>query len=231
MSGFATARHSPIEAWYEACATSRRAVEGMSLAQSLHPTVPAGTSVSLWDLSWRRRFGCKGPGAPAWLASLGLKVPDGANTFVETDGVIVARLATSEFLVEAVGDRAEFVEQARRGLTTALCPPGIYPVARFDFVVGLGGTATVDLLRQTCSVDFAPVLAAAQAASGTVIYTSMIGVGVLAIATAAPSGTQLNLWCDPSFAHYFWTTLLEVSHDLGGGVAIDGLSSLPGGAK
>ena len=232
MSGSGPAsRYSPIEAWYEACATSRQALDGMSLAQTLHATVPAGTDVRLWDLSWRRRFGCKGPGAPAWLASLGLKVPEAPNSFVASDGVIVARLATSEFLVESLGDRAGFVEQARRSLTTALCPPGVYPVARFDFVIGLGGPATVDLLRQTCSVDFAPVLAAAQPGEGQVIYTSMIGVGVLALALQTSSGPQLNVWCDPSFAHYFWTTLLEVGNDLGGGVAIDGLSSLPGGAK
>ena len=223
-------RLSPIEAWYESCATGRRAVEGMSLASALRPTVPAGTSVRLWDLSWRRRLGCKGPAAPAWLASLGLAVPVGANRFVETDGVVVARLATSEFLVEATGGRGDLVERARHQLSTATCPSGVYPIARFDFVIGLGGAAAIDLLRQTCSVDFAPVLAAASAAEGEVLYTSMIGVGVLAAAVPTLSGPTLNLWCDPSFAHYFWTTLLEVAHDLGGGVAIDGLTG-PGGAK
>jgi hypothetical protein len=28
-------------------------------------------------------------------------------------------------------------------------------------------------------------------------------------------GAVLTLWVDPSFAHYFWTTLLEVGRDLG----------------
>ena len=242
-------RRSPLDGWYERLATARHLVEDMSLPVALAGAVPRGTVVRLGDLSWRRRFGCKGPGAPAWLAAQGFAVPAGANSWQRTDGVIVARLATAEFLVEATGGRtsavsaagaggtaaagdatgagatdggpAARVERARQLLVTASCPPGVYPVARQDLVVGLAGPATVDLLRQTCSVDFAPLLAGAGADAGPVLFISMIGVGVLALPAFAAAGAELTLWCDPSFAHYFWGTLLEVAGDLGGGVAFD----------
>jgi sarcosine oxidase subunit gamma len=255
------ARRSPLEGWYEQHATARRLVADMSLPSALAEAVPRGTAVVLSDLSWRSRCGCKGPGAPAWLEAQGFVVPEGANRWLRTDGVVVARLATSEFLVEAVGEGdgagyrtgagpvsagsagadaagahdagtgsaavgaadggpAARVARARQQLAAATCPPGVYPVARHDLVVRLSGPSTVDLLRQTCSVDFAPLLAAAGAAAGPVVFTSMIGVGVLALPASAAGGPDLTLWCDPSFAHYFWSTLLEVAADLGGGVAL-----------
>jgi sarcosine oxidase subunit gamma len=216
-------RRSPLEDWYERVAAGRRLVEDMSLPSALKDAVPRGTAVRLGDLSWRRRLGCKGPGAPEWLAAQGFVVPAAANSWQRTDSVIVARLATSEFLVEASGGAgpAAKVEGARQLLATASCPSGVYPVARHDLVVSLAGPSTVDLLRQTCSVDFAPLLAAAGADKGPVLFTSMIGVGVLALPASAAAGPGLTLWVDPSFAHYLWGTLLEVAVDLGGGVDFD----------
>ena len=228
-------RRSPLEDWYARSAAGRHLVEDMILPSALQGSVPQGTTVQLSDLSWRRRCGCKGPGAPAWLAAQGLVVPAAANAWLETDGVLVARLASSEFLVEAVGRGAERsraggadggpaaqVERVRQLLATATCPPAVYPVARHDLVVGLTGPATVRLLRQICSVDFGPLLASAGAGAREVVFTSMIGVGVLALPASAAAGSELTLWCDPSFAHYFWGTLLEIAGDLGGGVTTAG---------
>jgi sarcosine oxidase, subunit gamma len=191
----------------------------MSVASEFHPDVTRGTSVRLIDLSWRRRFGCKGPAAEAWLAGQGLSVPAGANRYQETDGLLVARLATSEFLVESVRGAGNRVEASREQLASPARPAGLYPVARHDLVIEVVGPALVPLLRQTCSVDFGPMLDAPEAAAGPVVYTSMVGVGVLALPRSA--GPSLTLWSDPSFAHYFWTTLLEVAGDLGGGVGVD----------
>ena len=45
----------------------------------------------------------------------------------------------------------------------------------------------------------------------------MIGVAAVAYVRRSPErGPVLTLWIDPSFAHYFWTNLLEVGRDLGG---------------
>jgi hypothetical protein len=172
------------------------------------------------DCSTRMRCGCKGPGAEGWLGSQGFRVPAAPNSAaLDADGVLVARLATSEFLLEATASTAAGVarvQATRAQLATRLQPRDVYAVVRADTVQTISGSGLAELLRQTCSVDFAPLLAprndagaSGQAGDGPVLLTSMIGVGVLAWpqAAAAPS---LTLWCDPSFGHYFWTTLREV---------------------
>ncbi|HXA91956.1 MAG TPA: hypothetical protein VNU73_01815, partial [Steroidobacteraceae bacterium] len=53
------------------------------------------------DLSSRKRFGCKGPNAEPWLRAGGFDVPPGANSArTSQSNAWVARLATSEFLIE-----------------------------------------------------------------------------------------------------------------------------------
>ena len=182
------------------------------------------------DLSARPRFGCKGPGAPSWLAANGYNVPEGANSArLDNRGVLVARLATSEFLIEATDGGAEPVSASLQQLRRPLTPPGwplsppptparpldLYPVARQDLVVGIQGPSLHQLLRQVCSVDFVPLFEACGPHDGPVALTSMIGVGVVVWPRRTDSGSSLTVWLDPSFAHYFWTTLLEVGRGVG----------------
>jgi len=165
----------------------------------------------LQDCSVRTRCGCKGPGAAGWLAAQGYRVPERPNSAVlDAAGALVARLASSEFLIESVGTAGERVASTRSQLEQRTQPADVYPVAREDFVVSLSGAALQTLLRQTCSVDFAPLLAGAVADGGPIVLTSMIGVGVVAWPQRVQAQPSVTLWCDPSFAHYFWSTLLEV---------------------
>jgi sarcosine oxidase gamma subunit len=166
----------------------------------------------------RPRCGCKGPGAEGWLREQGYRVPADANTAaLDPGGVLVARLAATEFLIEPVAGSLERVAATRAELMQRRQPTTVYPVARQDLVITLSGAALPALLRQVCSVDFAPLLAAAGAGGGAVVLTSMIGVGVIAwphrADPAAPAA--VTLWCEPSFAHYFWNTLLEVARGQG----------------
>jgi sarcosine oxidase subunit gamma len=168
------------------------------------------------DLSQHRRFGCKGPGAAPWLAAAGYTVPQEPNsTAVDASGVMVARLATSEFLIEAVDGGSEHVNATRRQLGTPSRPTNVYPVARQDMVVGIQGPGIQTLLRQICSVDFVPLFESSGPAAGPIVLTSMVGVGVVAWPRRTGSGPALRVWLDPSFAHYFWTTLLEVGRGVG----------------
>jgi hypothetical protein len=189
------------------------------------------------DLSARPRFGCKGPGAPSWLAANGYSVPEGTNSAtVDAQGILVARLATSEFLIEAIDGGAQAVAASLHQLAwpigplglpmgssgRPISPPGaparpldLYPVARQDLVVGLQGPGLHTLLRQICSVDFVPLFEASGPHNGPIALTSMIGVGVVAWPRRTDSGSSLTVWLDPSFAHYFWTTLLEVGRGVG----------------
>jgi len=174
----------------------------------------------LRDLSRRARFGCKGPGAEDWLSGLGFRVPGGSNATAVEDRTLVARLATSEFLVEALAPGAPQIQAARAALGAPNRPHSVYPVARQDFVLDLRGPATVALLRQICSVDFAPAWMNAGADSG-IVLTNMIGVGVVAWLKPDAREPALTLWLDPSYGHYFWSTLLEIGRELEGGVAVD----------
>ena len=168
------------------------------------------------DLSARPRFGCKGPGAPSWLAANGYSIPEGANSArVDSQGVLVARLATSEFLIEAVGGGAEGISASLHQLGSSARPLDVYPVARQDLAVGVQGPDLQTLLRQICSVDFVPLFEACGPHEGPIALTSMIGVGVVAWPRRTDSGSSLTVWLDPSFAHYFWTTLLEVGRGVG----------------
>lgn len=177
------------------------------------------------DLSARPRCGCKGPGAEGWLRSQGYSVPAAANSAtVDADAVLVARLATSEFLIESLHESAEGAGAVRvRGSRTQLAgraqPQDVYPVARMDLVVTVRGAALNALLRQVCSVDFAPLLDAAgsPAAEQPIVLTSMIGVGVVAWPQMTAAGPAVTLWCDPSFGHYFLNTLREVAQDIDSG--------------
>jgi sarcosine oxidase, subunit gamma len=181
----------------------------------------AATALHFEQHAARPRCGCKGPGAAGWLSAQGYRVPAAANS-AELDpvGVLVARLATSEFLLEPIAGNSNRVEATRAELTQRRQPVTVYPVTRQDFVVTINGDGLHALLRQTCSVDFAPLLAAAGTGGGPVVLTSMVGVGVVAWprlleAARGEISPAVTLWCEPSYAHYFWNTLLEVGRDLG----------------
>ena len=186
-------------------------------------------NIVIADRSRRRRFGIKGPGAEVWLAKRGYAVPGSYNNWVVAQEVLVGRVATSEFLVESLSvdgkpSAARVANGAAElGLVTELglvsCPAGVYPVARQDLALELRGLGLGALLRQICSVDFAPLFAAPVTADGTVsgplVLTSMIGVSVIAVARGVDrAASELLLWVDPSFAHYFWTTLITVAKDI-----------------
>ncbi len=177
---------------------------------SAGPQVTADAAVWLRDFSWQQRFGCKGPGAAQWLESRGLTVPHPANSWVQDrDGILVARLATSEFLVEAMGNAQRRVEELRGDFPVA----SVYPVIRQDAAFALGGPRTRDLLLQTCSYPFD-----AAAPNSAVVMTSMVGVGVTIIPRDVGAHTEFRIWCDPSFGLYLWSTLVAIATELGGGV-------------
>ena len=175
-----------------------------------------GYDLHVEDLSSRERFGCKGPGAEAWLRERGFDVPPGANSArTNRSNAWVARLATSEFLIEDLGGAGESIPNAWRALVLNPPPAGVYPVLRQDFVVGIAGSGTRALLRQICNVDFDPLFQAQGAPDAAVVLTSMAGVGVVACPVRSADLCSITLWMDPSFAHYFQITLRGILSDLG----------------
>ncbi len=194
-------RRSPLADWH---------------LQSTYGTPDA--PVWLQDCSWRQRFGCKGPDAARWLESLGFTVPQPANSCaIDANDVLVARLGATEFLIEAMGAPSQNIIAARESFPV----PGVYPVVRQDAALILGGPRATDLLLETCNFPFA-----GDSDGSLVVMTSMIGVGVTVVPRRARVATEFNIWCDPSFGLYLWSTLVEIAKEMGGGaIASDGLVS------
>ena len=160
-------------------------------------------TVSIKDVSARSKVGAKGPQAAAWLASHGIEVPQGPNTWLTLPGGgLVARLAETEFFLEGdgLGGLASLLEQSS---------PGVYPVPRQDVCFELAGPSIHQVLRQTCSIDFQ-----AKHSPGALFMTSMIGVSVLVIQDDAPA---IRIWADPTFGPYLWNTFSKIVQDLKGG--------------
>jgi len=174
------------------------------------------TSSMLRDVSARPRFGCKGPAAETWLQELDLAVPRAPNSWsCEQENVLVARLATSEFLVESIGPvHARISESAGSLLDPKQRRAGLVPVLRQDLVLELTGARANDLLLETCNVNFAPLARDAVAAAGPLVLTSMIGVSVTVIPRRDAGEMTYTIWCDPSFGHYFHATLAAIAGEL-----------------
>ena len=179
---------------------------------------PASLTVTLADLSHRARFGCKGQAAEGFLSALRLPVPASPNAWaMDDDGRLVARLATSEFLVEAAGVEQAFVADAAARLhDPARRTRGLVPVPRQDLVIELAGARANDLLRQTCNVNFAALTRTATHGAGALVLTMMIGVGVTVVPQVGRHGASFTIWADPSFGHYLWSTLAGITKGLGG---------------
>lgn len=176
--------------------------------------------VALADLSFLPRFGLKGPAAEQWLESQHIALPAKANSWVSLPGAgVIARLGRSEFFLEEGAD-ADTVGEIRTALGTGAS--GVYPVIRQDACFALAGVRVNQLLVQTCNVNFEEFGPEERDA----VMTQMIGVSVLAIRISYQPMLCYRLWCDPTFAPYFWETLSEIAGELGGGVI--GADSLPG---
>jgi sarcosine oxidase subunit gamma len=173
----------------------------------------------------RDRLGLKGPRAAEWLVTHGLVLPMQPNTWTHSagshpaDGLLVARLGSSEFLVE---DAAAGTTLKRIAPTGDEHPPGVYPVLREDWALDLGGMGAHDVLAQVCNVNFA----ALTLDSHPVIMTLMIGVAVLVLPQAVRSGGETlerryRIWCDPTFGPYLSESLSAVVNECGGRITGD----------
>jgi len=158
------------------------------------------SAIAFENVSRTPHAGVKGPGAGAWLAGLGLPVPQAPNSWLPLSGGLIARLGLTEFLIEGP-------ESAK---LTAPLAHGVYPVLRQDTVLVLRGDRLNDLLLETCSVDFR----ALDPAVRPVVLTSMAGVGVTVIPGAENGTPCCRLWCDSTWGEWFFETLTGIAGEL-----------------
>jgi len=176
-------------------------------------------AVALTDLSFLPKLGLKGPGANQWLTSRDITLPAKPNRWIALlGGGFIARLGRSEFFLEG-GTGSDGIGAVRSALGAGA--PGVYPVIRQDAGFLLAGKRVNELLVETCNVNFAEI----DPQDRVVVMTQMIGVSVLVIRDIDREIPRYRIWCDPTFAPYFWETLSEIAADLGGGVV--GTDSVP----
>jgi sarcosine oxidase subunit gamma len=213
-------RSSPVHVQLAALQPQWEQRLGMKVAASVGADDAAKLDVvALADLSFLPRFGLKGPEAQRWLEARNIALPRDANGWLSLPGGgVVARLGRSEFFLED-GATANGVATIRAALGTGAS--GVYPVLRQDAGFALAGRRVNELLVQTCNVDFEEF----GPERGIAVMTQMIGVSVLAIRINKKPLPCYRLWCDPTFAPYFWETIAEIAGELGGGVI--GVDSLP----
>ncbi len=214
-------RSSPVQVQLAALQPQWEERLGMSIASRMAGDDASKlNTVALADLSFLHRCGLKGPAAERWLENQNIAPPARANGWLSLPGGgVIARLGRSEFFVED-GASADTVGAIRNALGSGAA--GVYPVVRQDAGFALAGLRVNELLVQTCNVNFEEI----GPEEGIAIMTQMIGVSVLAIRVIQKSVPCYRLWCDPTFAPYFWETLSEIAGELGGGVI--GVDSLPG---
>lgn len=178
----------------------------------------ARQKLGLGDLSFLPRFGLKGLGAGEWLRSHGVMPPAEINHWDEIEqGGLVARLASSEFLVE---DGLEGTTVARLAAELGRGIPGVTPVFRQDASLAITGNEINSLLVQTCNVNFNSF----PMDERRLVMTSMTGISVLVIRKLSDGVPLYRIWCDGTFGACLWKTLLQVSQELGG--AAIGINSL-----
>ncbi len=166
------------------------------------------TELEIVDLSFIPRFGVKGAGAEAWLATQSIAVPDLSNswTFLSKGGII-ARLGKSEFLIEDRTIAPQLTQACKYP------PVKVYPVLRQDFAIALIGLQVNELLLQTCSFNFQ----ALSITENPVILTSMAGVNVTVIPGVLQEQPFYRIWCDCTFGAYLWQTLNVIALELDSG--------------
>ena len=174
------------------------------------PAAPAVTlDVALELVGGRARLGCKGPAAEAWLQAAGLDLPPAPNSFTGDANLLVARLGSAEFFVEAAAGAQPL---AALELALQVPPTGVYPVLREDWTLALVGADVHAVLAEVCNVNFA----ALAPQSRGVVMTLMVGVAVLVARRDAGGPPAYTIWCDPSFGPYLSETLGAVVTEYGG---------------
>ena len=206
MSPFA--RTSPLHERLVGSGSKHAVINGMQVPFGRRTA--AVKPIEIADLSALRRTGVKGKGAAHWLQAMDVPIPEQANTWIAAaGGAFVLRLGRNEFLIEDQPGAAlvESVETAIRQHQ----PDGVYPVLRQDAALVVRGAAVPEMLAQVCSID----LGASAPAQRAVYLTMMAGIAVTAI--AVPSDVPCwRIWCDSTYALYFWDALSEVIGELGG---------------
>jgi len=165
-------------------------------------------TLALCDVSALPKLGVKGPSASAWLSAHHLDVPSAIfETCSLVDGGVIAQLGEDEFLIES-GSEPTVVPALRAKLGSAT--EGTYRVERQDATFLLAGKKAVDVMAQTCGIDFN------QATPDRLIMTRVAGASCSVLPQSMSGICTYRLWVDATFAAYLWEQLTLITADLVG---------------
>jgi len=162
------------------------------------------------DVSYRQRFGVKGPHANQWLASQNIKTPDSINSWLLDDDVLVLRLGSSEFLVEqqVSGEVCKQLNQASQVSTV-----GVYKVLRADAAFIISGDQILTMFSELCKLD----LSAEALKPNQLIMTQVADISATIVPEIINNRLVIRLWCDGTYGAYMWRVLHQLAQELGGG--------------
>ena len=158
-------------------------------------------SLALGDASALPRLTVKGPGAEAFLAEQGLVPPAEIYAHVPLErGGLLARTGGAEFFLED-GPRGGIVGALSKQL--AAPRPGVCHVLRQDASFLLGGSEVLQVLAETCAVDF-------RTSDSRMVFSRVAGVSCSILKRTLESANVFQLWLDGSYGPYLWHTLLGI---------------------
>ena len=178
--------------------------------QSAEVEDAATTTLGLCDMSGLKKLGIKGNDAEKWLAEQGIQAACALHYSGRLpDGGLLIRVADDEYILES-GLTNETVPQLTECLATNTDP--VYAVPRDDATFLLVGTKAIDVLAQTCGINFR------EAESQHLVLTRVAGVNCGVFPQQIDQTTAFRLWVDPSYAVYLWETLEQIGGEFGGRV-------------
>ncbi|BCM25082.1 sarcosine oxidase subunit gamma [Methyloradius palustris] len=166
--------------------------------------------LAIADVSHFKRFGVKGAKAAEWLSGQGIALPESNNSWLETSSAtLVMRLGSSEFMIES---------QAAENLPTLsnsdqFATPGVYKVPRADAAFIISGQQALNLLSELCTLD----LVGESLSENKLLMTQIAGISAILLKQSINGKDAYRIWCDGTYGHYLWETLLEIAMELGGG--------------
>jgi len=188
-------------------------VNGMQVAMSFDtPEIEQQRKqkLAVTDVSYRQRFGVKGPQAKQWLISQKIKTPDSINSWVLENDVLVLRLGNSEFLVEQQisGEICKQLNEASQ--TNAV---DVYKVLRADAAFVICGVEMLAMFSELCKLD----LSEKALKPNQLIMTQIADISATIVPEIINDQLVIRLWCDGTYGAYMWRVLHQLARELGGG--------------
>ncbi len=206
-------RLSPVHEELERLQPRWGELGGMPVALSFGSAQPASGSagnLALSDASAFLRLTVKGPAPEAFLAEQGLHAPKEIYAHAPLEhGGLLARTGGTEFFLE---DEPRGVIVSALEAKLAAPRAGVCRVLREDASFLLGGSEVLQVLAETCAVDF-------RTSDSRMVFSRVAGVSCSILQRSIQGGPVFQLWLDGSFGPYLWHTLLEIVTEWRGGPA------------